>query len=110
MVSYMTMREMEKNNGRLNWALFYLHRYIRVTAVYAVTILFRASVYKYVLQEQRYKYEEEVDNCRESWWRNLLYIRNIQPGGDSESIPVVSVYDLLICGYDRNDLRNLYNK
>ncbi len=35
LVAYVTFKEMDKSNGRLNLALFYLHRYIRYAQKYA---------------------------------------------------------------------------
>ena len=29
LVTYLTLKELDKTNGRLNWIMFYVHRYLR---------------------------------------------------------------------------------
>ncbi len=29
LLGYLTFKELDKTNGRLNWIMFYLHRYLR---------------------------------------------------------------------------------
>lgn len=39
LVVYMLLKEMKAKKGRIPWALFYFHRYVRLTPVYGFVIL-----------------------------------------------------------------------
>ena len=79
LLSYSTMKELDKKNGGnfKFWALLYFHRYVRLTGVYAIVIGFHATLLKYFTQGTRSHYvQETVDTCQDDWWKNLLYINN----------------------------------
>jgi len=65
---------MDKTNGRVNWLQFYIHRYLRISGVYAMVIGFFATLYKYMGFGLNTFYYNTVEACRKYWWRNLLYI------------------------------------
>lgn len=72
---------MDKSNGRMNWIMFYVHRYIRLTPVYMICLGIWTSI---VIQigEGTLHYEAFAGGrnvCREYWWTNLLYINNLVP-------------------------------
>jgi len=47
LLSYLLLKQLEKTNGKLNIPLFILHRYIRITGVYAVIIYANATIWKW---------------------------------------------------------------
>ncbi len=47
LLSYLTMKELDRSKGRLNIPFFYLHRYIRLTGVYAFVVGFNATLWKF---------------------------------------------------------------
>ncbi|XP_055841708.1 nose resistant to fluoxetine protein 6-like [Episyrphus balteatus] len=70
-------REMEKNKGRINIPLMYFHRYIRLTPVLAVLILYILSLYKYSGHGPMWmKIAYQDKRCSETWWATLLYVQN----------------------------------
>jgi len=76
LVAYYLLRQLDRSRGRFNIILFYVHRYFRLTPVYAIILAFLATLVVYVgsgpdWQNVRYTM---VDVCRNEWWRNLLYI------------------------------------
>ncbi|KAJ8920095.1 hypothetical protein NQ315_011750, partial [Exocentrus adspersus] len=63
--------------GSFNPALFYLHRYLRITAPLAVVILFYVSTVQFLgsgpLQE--YVYTNHQKPCQDYWWAALLHVQ-----------------------------------
>ncbi|KAF5292693.1 hypothetical protein FQA39_LY13905 [Lamprigera yunnana] len=58
----------------------FTHRYLRLTPVYLVTILFGDVLFTYYRQSSSLNVSEQPDiNCSKYWWRNALYINNLFP-------------------------------
>ena len=80
LLTYLTLKELDRNNGGgfAFWIKFYVHRYIRLTGVYAVIIFFHATLLKFFATGPVsiwISYAHDI--CQESWWYNLLYINNV---------------------------------
>ncbi|CAB3398861.1 unnamed protein product [Caenorhabditis bovis] len=67
----------------LTWTLFYVHRYLRLTppvmlfiGFYTVYMPFLKGPYMASFGNE---YAAEVDNCKQRWWQNLIYINNFGP-------------------------------
>ncbi|XP_022104547.1 nose resistant to fluoxetine protein 6-like [Acanthaster planci] len=78
---YLTLKQLEKSNGKLNWFLFYLHRFVRITPAYMISIAIWTTLTVYFGQGpgKITLFETAAGNCRERWWTNLLYINNLYP-------------------------------
>ncbi|CAB4060746.1 unnamed protein product [Lepeophtheirus salmonis] len=76
LVSYLTIKELERNNGTINWFLYYFHRYVRITLVYAIIVFMFASVLRHLGPTNKI-IQESVDACQKHSWENLLYIENL---------------------------------
>ncbi len=76
LLGYLTFKELERTKGRFNVPMFYLHRYLRITGVYAMVIGFFATIFKFFTWGPNNPAEGTVNACRASWWTNLLYINN----------------------------------
>ncbi|XP_028514764.1 nose resistant to fluoxetine protein 6 isoform X2 [Exaiptasia diaphana] len=79
LVSYIGLRRMKKNNGRLPLLQFYLHRYLRLTPTYMFCILFFTSLFKHVGEGPLWDITQLTNKCNTKWWTNLLYINNFYP-------------------------------
>ncbi|EAT43757.1 AAEL004811-PA, partial [Aedes aegypti] len=70
--------ELDKRHGKINFGLLYIFRYIRLTPAYGAMIALYATWLPRLgsgpLWDQRMLLEQQ--RCRESWWRNALYINN----------------------------------
>lgn len=78
LVAYLSLNEMKQQNGKLNWVLFYLHRYIRLTPVYMICLVILIIMAPlcdkgplHLMQEFR------PPICQSNWWANLLYVQNL---------------------------------
>ena len=77
LVSYLLLRELDRKKGRFNIPLFYIHRYVRLTPVYAIILAFLATLIVYVSNGPNWRlilYMKEA--CRWNWWNHLLYVNN----------------------------------
>ncbi|XP_069136396.1 nose resistant to fluoxetine protein 6-like [Argopecten irradians] len=85
LVTYVYFRNIRKNNGKVNWFLFYFHRYWRLTPVYAFCIMFYGSLFFHTLHgavrvwQDSTMIQEWLNRCPQYWWANLLYINNFYP-------------------------------
>ena len=78
LVAYLTLREMEKRRGRFPFLTYYLHRYLRLTMVYAFLLFFWWALTQHLVDGNTWK-DVTDKNCEKYWWTNLLYINNLYP-------------------------------
>ena len=78
LVAYLTLREMEKRRGRFPFLTYYLHRYLRLTMVYAFLLFFWWALTVHLRDGNTWK-DVTDKNCEKYWWTNLLYINNLYP-------------------------------
>ncbi|KAK7492833.1 hypothetical protein BaRGS_00015971 [Batillaria attramentaria] len=77
LVSYLSLKEMARSRGRLNWFLFYFHRFWRLTPVYMMVLFLYVSVQPHLGRGPAWLAEfNDRDNCKTTWWTNLLYLNN----------------------------------
>ncbi|KAL5012556.1 hypothetical protein ScPMuIL_011107 [Solemya velum] len=78
LVTYLTLREMWVNNGRLNWAMYYFHRFWRLTPVYMLVLMIDVTLFPYMGNGPVWSESGiEMNYCRDTWWTNLLYVNNL---------------------------------
>ena len=86
LVAYLTLRKMERRKGKFKFPVFlyYVHRFLRLTPVYAFVLfsywlltvhLADGPVWRKTIGENSDFYK----SCERYWWTNLLYINNIYP-------------------------------
>ncbi|XP_062589905.1 nose resistant to fluoxetine protein 6-like [Saccostrea cucullata] len=77
LVSYLTLKELQKRDGKLNWLLFYFHRFWRLTPAMMLVILVYTAYFQYWGSGPLWPLTSpDYQNCKDYWWRNLLYIQN----------------------------------
>ncbi|KAK7095528.1 nose resistant to fluoxetine protein 6-like [Littorina saxatilis] len=77
LVAYLSLKELKRTGGKINWIKFYFHRFWRLTPPYLLVILMYLSLGKYWGSGPMWAdTQPDRDNCRKSWWTNLLYINN----------------------------------
>ena len=80
LVCYLMLKELDKTKGWINWPIMYLHRYLRLTGIYAFILFFMVSLWEHLGIGPGHSNRLEVENCRKVAWQNLLYINNFFPG------------------------------
>ncbi|XP_068156769.1 nose resistant to fluoxetine protein 6-like [Drosophila tropicalis] len=77
-----TLRELERNSGRLNVPVMYLHRFVRLTPVLALAVLFFMTLFPRLDDGPFWKmFTGSSQLCRETWWATLLYVQNYAAAG-----------------------------
>ncbi|KAL3067933.1 hypothetical protein niasHT_037923 [Heterodera trifolii] len=64
------------------WLAYYGRRYLRLTPIYVLVMLMKVTVLTYVSEGPFWR-PIDPNFCRDSWWANLLYIKNFVGQGDS---------------------------
>ncbi|XP_059140219.1 nose resistant to fluoxetine protein 6-like isoform X2 [Physella acuta] len=79
LVAYLTCKEIFKKGWKINWPLFYFHRFWRLTPPYMLTILLVLGLQRFMGSGSLWPMQMPVDKtfCENNWWTNLLYINNI---------------------------------
>ena len=80
-MAYNTLKRMAKNDGKINWGLFYFHRWWRITPTYMIVLAVWATLF---LQWGRGPGHSEISGyingaCKDFWWTHFLYINNLYP-------------------------------
>ncbi|XP_053678533.1 nose resistant to fluoxetine protein 6-like [Anopheles nili] len=70
--------ELDKRQGRVNFALLYLFRYVRLTPAYLAVIALYATWLPLSGDGPLWgaRMAREQHRCRENWWANVLYVNN----------------------------------
>ncbi|CAG5115319.1 unnamed protein product, partial [Candidula unifasciata] len=79
LTAYLTLNEIKKSGWKINWPLFYFHRFWRLTPPYMLTLLAVTGLQQYLGSGPLWPTQEPGDkeNCENNWWTNLLYINNL---------------------------------
>ncbi|KAH8278553.1 hypothetical protein KR018_005172, partial [Drosophila ironensis] len=78
LVAMVSLRAMERAQGKLNVPLMYLHRYLRITPMLAVAIIVHMKILPLMADGPLYgKWNfDNYDNCKTDWYWTLLYVQN----------------------------------
>ncbi|XP_052900794.1 nose resistant to fluoxetine protein 6-like [Anopheles moucheti] len=70
--------ELDKRQGRLNFGLLYVFRYVRLTPAYLAVIALYATWLPLLGEGPLWKERMELEQarCQQSWWLNVLYVNN----------------------------------
>lgn len=80
-MAYLTFPAFDKK--KFDLAMFYIHRYIRLTIPLAFYIAFEAAFAGYMTYGPIFDTSEGRDHCRNTGWRNILYINNFFNFGEA---------------------------
>merc|ERR550517_1016746 len=81
LLSYLTLKELDRTKGGniRFWSMFFIHRYIRLTGLYAIVLGLSSTLVKFFATGvQSGTIEYGVNACKETWWTNLLYVNNLK--------------------------------
>ncbi|CAK8682945.1 unnamed protein product [Clavelina lepadiformis] len=81
LVFYLGMKQLTSTKGRMNIPLMYLYRFIRITPIYAYSILFSMGLLKWLGSGPHWSSNPMLPSstCQDIWWTNLVYINNLYP-------------------------------
>ena len=87
LVSYMTLKELDKCNGKFRLVMFYVHRYLRLTIPIAFIIAFSICILPLIGQSTNSQFahitaKQWSESCRQHSWSILLYVNNFYEHGN----------------------------
>lgn len=80
LVTFLTVGELRKRRGKMNWVMFVVHRFLRICPIYFFVLMIFINLVKYLGSSAMWpmfwdKYEESCGY----WWANVLFISNFEP-------------------------------
>ena len=92
LLSYLSMKEMERHQGKFAFISFYLHRLLRLSPAYYLVIVLYFKLLPHIGSGPFWLFHDDVNNCEKYWWANILYINNFYPASSNNLCYVVSWY------------------
>ncbi|KAH9488221.1 hypothetical protein Btru_064277, partial [Bulinus truncatus] len=79
LTAYLTCQHMKKVGWKLNWGLYYFHRFWRLTPPYMLILLMVLGFQQYFGRGALWEEVQpaDKDNCENYWWANLFYVNNL---------------------------------
>ncbi|XP_045103020.1 nose resistant to fluoxetine protein 6-like [Portunus trituberculatus] len=77
LVAYTVLLEKDKARG-VNWIMYYIHRFIRLSPPIVFTAAASATVFRFIMNGPNSHAVERnfVEPCREKWWADSIFINN----------------------------------
>ena len=91
LMSYLSIREMERRQGKFPFIFFYLHRFLRLSPAYYLLIFVYFKILPYIGSGPLWFFTD-IHYCEKYWWTNLLYINNFYPTNLAETCYSVTWY------------------
>jgi peptidoglycan/LPS O-acetylase OafA/YrhL len=80
LIAFLTVAEIKKKRGKMNWPMFIVHRLIRICPIYFFMLMIFVALMKYFGESPLWPmfWEKYEDPCS-YWWANTLFISNFVP-------------------------------
>ena len=91
LLSYLSIREMERHQGKFPLVSFYVHRLLRLSPAYYLSVFIYFKVLPHVGSGPLWIFMD-VRQCEKYWWTNILYINNFYPTVMYEQCDLVTWY------------------
>ena len=78
LLSYLSIKEMDRRQGKFPFITFYVHRLIRLSPSYYLAVFIYFKLLPHVGSGPLWFFDQ-VNNCEKYWWTNILYINNFYP-------------------------------
>ena len=81
LLAYFVIAELKKKKGKFNWAMFYIHRLLRIAPVYFFIYFFYVFAFPHTGSGPAWPIHDYTNksSCGEYWYSNLLFINNFLP-------------------------------
>ena len=78
LLSFLTIKEMGRHQGKFPFMSFYIHRLLRLSPANYLIMFSSFKVLPHVGSGPLWIFRE-INNCEKYWWTNILYINNFYP-------------------------------
>ena len=79
LLSYLSIKEMNRHQGKFPFTTFYVHRLLRLSPAYSFVVLIYFKLLPHIGSGPLWFFADSVNHCEKYWWTNLLYINNFYP-------------------------------
>ena len=78
LLSYLSIKEIDRHQGKFPFLSFYVHRLLRLSPAYYLSVFLQFKVLPHVGSGPLW-FVDDVSNCEKYWFTNILYINNFYP-------------------------------
>ncbi|XP_076092316.1 O-acyltransferase like protein-like [Mytilus galloprovincialis] len=83
LLTYVVLNQLKKQRGKLNWFMFYFHRFWRLTPPYMLILMMQVCISKYLGSGPMWANDGfNNQHCKDTWWWNLFYINNFKTAAE----------------------------
>ena len=79
LMSYLSIKEMERRHGKFPLLFFYVSRFLRLSPAYYFVLFLNFKILPYVGSGPVWFLGGAVHHCEQYWWTNILYVNNFYP-------------------------------
>ena len=79
LLSYLSIKEIDRRQGKFPFTSFYVHRLLRLSPAYYLAVFLSFKVLPHVGSGPLWLFMDDVNHCEKYWWTNILYINNFYP-------------------------------
>ena len=79
LVSYLSIKEIDRYQGKFPFTSFYVHRLLKLSPAYYLAVFLSFKVLPHVGSGPIWLFMDDVNHCEKYWWTNILYINNFYP-------------------------------
>ncbi|XP_077985928.1 O-acyltransferase like protein-like [Glandiceps talaboti] len=84
LVTYWSLKKLDEEDGKINWLLFYFHKFWRIFPLYYFVLFSYMYCLVYTsMGPMKYLLDNTLDECYSNWWTNVLFIQNFHPYFDA---------------------------
>lgn len=93
LVCWCLMRELDRRNGKINFLMVIVNRYLRLTPPLIASVFFTLTLYKYLGSGPLWVFivNGREQPCRENWPKTFTYLQNYLDGQHSVSLTMVHI-------------------
>ena len=92
LLSYLSIKEIDRDQGNFPFISFYVHRLLRLSPAYYFAVILSFKVLPHVGSGPLWLSMDEISHCEKYWWTNILYINNFYPTMLTSSCYLITWY------------------
>ena len=79
LLSYLSIKEMDRRQGKFQFITFYVHRLLRLSPACYLVVLIYFKLLPHVGSGPLWFFMDDISHCEKYWWTSFLYINNFYP-------------------------------
>ena len=89
LLAYFCIKQLHSSSGKMNWALFFIHRLLRIIPLFYFLNYFYIFLFPYTgFGPGWYLYHHSSNSaCSDYWWSNFIFLNNFLPTSEYSCMP-----------------------